>query len=316
MMYRELGEQGPEVTAIGLGAWAIGGPWEYGWGSTDDQQAIAAIRQAIDLGITFIDTADVYGLGHSEEIVGKALGADRRKIFLATKGGTAWDVNGKTSYNSQYEYLVRAIEASLIRLQTDYVDLYQIHWPDPSTPFDETARALDNIRTSGKARYIGVSNFSVNQMESLGTDRILSLQTRYNLLEREAEKEILPYCAKYGIGVLAYAPMAHGLLTGKFSQDLSQHLPPDDMRWRKRCFNKDNLPRNLQIVEKLKPIAKDLHIPLSQLAINWVLHNSVVSVALVGGRNPKQVVENAGAADWSLSEDIFTKIGAILTETI
>lgn len=306
-----LGPEGPAVSVIGFGAWALGGPWEYGWGPTDDQAGIAAIHQALDSGITLVDTADVYGFGHSEEIVGQALAGRRQQVFLATKGGTAWDASGKTSYNSRAAYLQGAIEASLRRLGTDYVDLYQIHWPDPTTPCEETARALEDILASGKTRYVGVSNFSPNQMELLGCQRLLTTQNRYNLLEREAEAALLPFCRQQGVSVLAYAPLAHGLLTGKFTTELSQHLAPDDMRWRKRCFNPDNLPRNLRLVAGLKELATELGRPLPQLAINWVLQQPGVPVALVGGRNPQQVRETAASTDWSLDQSTLDRIEAI-----
>lgn len=301
MRQKRLGKGGPGLTEIGLGTWAIGGPWQFGWGPQDDSESIAAIHKALDLGINWIDTAAVYGLGHAEEIVAEALGSHRNEIFLATKCGQVWDDRGHVRNNNKPESIVREAEASLKRLKTDYIDLYQIHWPDPKTPVEKSWEAMVHLQEQGKARYIGVSNFDVSLLEKCeAIHHVNSLQPPYNLLNRDAEKAILQWCREKGTGVVAYGPMQSGLLTGKF--DISR-LAEDDWRHRSPYFNEPQLSKNLQFVEKLRTIAKKYGKTVAQLAIAWVLMNPAVTSAIVGARRPSQVEEIVGGAQWRLEKE-------------
>lgn len=321
MEKRRLGSSELEVTVIGLGCWAIGG---WMWGGTDEEKAIAAIRKAIDVGMTFFDTAPAYGFGLSEEIVGKAIEGRRDEVILATKCGLNWehttrqpwfvDEQGNKIYKDlTKESILREAEASLRRLKTDRIDLYQCHWPDEQTPAEETMEALNLLLEQGKVRAIGVSNFSVAQM---GDFRrcvpVHSDQPRYNMLDRAIEAEILPYCQENNIGVLAYSPIEQGILTGKVTLD--RKLPRGDHRRHRPWFQKKNLKRALGFLEKLKPIAADHRKTLAQLAANWVICQEGVTSALVGARNAEQVVENAGAADWRLTEEELKLIESYLEE--
>ncbi len=300
---RKLGKLGPEVSVIGFGAWAAGG---VGWGEVRDDETIAAIRRSIDLGATFIDTAEVYGNGHSEEVVGEALkDVSRDSVVLATK------VNGNDLSKGAIK---RAIDGSLRRLRVDYVDLYQMHWPDPSTDVQESMQAMSDLVTAGKVRYVGASNFDVELMEKcLEVRHLDSLQPPLDMLKRDIESSILPFCREHGIGVVAYSPMAKGLLTGKYSP--SDTFAPGDFRGSDSRFQGENFLRNLRIVDRLRPIAERHDKTLAQLAVAWVLAQPGVTVAIVGAKRPSQVVENVGAADFSLSREDLDEIDTILTET-
>ncbi len=310
MEKRTLGNSNIEVSAVGLGCWAIGG-WQ--WGGTDDEKAVAAIRKAIDVGMVFIDTAPVYGFGHSEEIVGKAIEGRRDEVVLATKCGLVWDhetrnlsfvdKEGRAIYRDlTKENVLKEAEDSLRRLKTDRIDLYQCHRPDETTPAEETMEALNLLLEQGKIRAIGVSNFSVERMEVFRRHGpVHSDQPRYSMLDREIEPEILPYCRKNNMAVLAYSPIEQGLLTGKVTLD--REFPEDDYRIDRPWFQKKNLKRALSFLERLKPIAADHHKSLAQLAINWVICQDELMVPLVGARNPRQVLENAGGADWRLTDE-------------
>lgn len=309
MEKRRLGNTDIEVSVVALGCWAIGG-WQ--WGGTDDEKAVAAIRKAIDVGMVFIDTAPVYGFGHSEKIVGKAIEGRRDEVVLATKCGLVWDhetrnfsfadKEGRAIYRDlTKENVLKEAEDSLRRLNTDWIDLYQCHRPDDTTPAEETMEALNLLLEQGKIRAIGVSNFSVKQMEDFRKyGPVHSDQPRYSMLDREIEPEILPYCREHGVGVLAYSPLEQGILTGKVTLD--RKFPEDDYRIDRPWFEKKNLKRALEFVEKLKPIAAGHEKSVAQLAINWVISQDELTVPLVGARNPEQVVENAGGAGWRLTE--------------
>ncbi len=310
MEKRRLGSSGFEVTAIGLGCWAMGG---WMWGGSDDEKAIAAIRKAIDVGMTFLDTAAIYGFGYSEEVVGKAIEGRRDEVVLATKCGLVWDretreyhftdEEGHAVYKDlSKESILRECEQSLRRLRTDWIDLYQCHWPSNVYPADETMEALNLLLNQGKIRAIGVSNFSVEQMKAFGEHgSVHSDQPRFSMLDRTIEAEILPYCRENDIAILAYSPIEQGILTGKVTLD--REFPPGDHRRLRPWFQKKNLKRALDFLEKLKPIAADHGKSLAQLAANWVICQEGITSALVGARTPEQVVENAGAADWRLTEE-------------
>jgi aryl-alcohol dehydrogenase-like predicted oxidoreductase len=298
MLYRKLGSSDLNCSVVALGTWSMGGDF---WGKSDDDASIDTIRASLDAGNT-IDTAPVYGNGHSEEIVGKAIkGRKREDIIIATKCGI--DIVGKTGRNSSPELLYKEIDASLKRLGTDYVDLYQVHWPDPNTPLEETFTALSKIVESGKVRYVGVSNYSPEQMEEASKYcEIVSLQPPYSLLQREIEDEILPYCIEKGIGVLSYGSIGAGALTGKFK---TRPIFNDDDRRDKfyDFFSEENWPKTAALVDVLREIADSRGKPVVHVAINWVLKQEGITVALVGARTPEQAIMNAGAGEWSLSDE-------------
>ena len=314
MMYRQLGTSDLNVPVVIFGAWAIGGWW---WGGTDDENAIAAIKEALELGISCIDTAPMYGFGHSERLVAKAIKGWRSKVLIATKCGLRWDRgNGEfwfdTSdnagnpvsvyHNLRYDSILEECDRSLKRLDTDYIDLYQCHWPDPTTNLDETLDAMFNLQKQGKIRAIGASNFSVEMMETcLKRFALASDQPKYSLLSRDIEKEILPFCRSRNVGIIAYSPLEHGLLTGKFSTE--REFPPGDDRVKEPWFKPENCRRALKAIEQVKPIAQDLGITLAQLAISWIISQPGVTAAIVGARNPRQVQENASAVDFSLDNE-------------
>jgi aryl-alcohol dehydrogenase-like predicted oxidoreductase len=321
MKTRKLGSSDIEVSVIGLGCWAMGG---WMWGGTDDEKAIAAIHKAIDIGMTLLDTAPVYGFGYSEEIVGKAIQGRRSEVILATKCGLVWDhptrqlsmvdKEGRKIYRDlTKKSVLREAEDSLRRLKTDWIDIYQCHRPDDSTPAEETMEALNLLLKQGKIRAIGVSNFSVKQMEDFRRHGpVHSDQPRYSMLDREIEAEILPFCRKNNIGILAYSPLEQGILTGKVTPD--RKFPPSDYRGDRPWFQENNLRRALDFLDKLKPIAADHGKSLAQLAINWVICQDELMVPLVGARTPEQVLENAGAADWRLTQDEVTLIEQYVQE--
>ncbi|MBI5022410.1 MAG: aldo/keto reductase [Ignavibacteriales bacterium] len=313
MNRRKLGKNGPELTEIGFGAWAIGGPWQFGWGKIDDNESINAIHRAIDLGINWIDTAAIYGLGHSEEVVGKALQDKRQNVFLATKCGMVWDDQRNVKIHASSKSIISEIEKSLNRLNVDYVDLYQIHWPDPKTEVEESWETLVKLKEEGKTRFIGVCNYDLQLLQRCNKiSQVQSLQPPYSLLRRQIEKEILPYCLRENIGVIAYSPMQAGILSGKF--DITK-LADDDWRRSNKFYLEPNLSRALEFVEKIKPIASKYNKTVGQLAIAWVLKHTAVTSAIVGARTATQVVENVEAAGFTISsDDIVTVEDALNTK--
>ena len=312
MQKKKLGKDGPELTVIGFGAWAIGGPWQFGWGKVDDAESMEAIKAAYENGINWIDTAAVYGFGHSEEVVGKAVEEFRDKIFIATKCGLVNDGKGTALNNLQQQSIRSEIEASLRRLKTDYVDLYQIHKPDPNVPAEESWETMMRIKEEGKARYIGVSTYDVSMMERCGkVYPVQSLQPSYSMVKRDAEIENLPYCLQNEIGVVAYSPMQAGLLTGKF--DIAK-IAEDDWRRKNPFFAEPQLSNILKFVERLKPIAARQNKTVGHLAIAWVLKNPAITSAIVGARKKEQVLENVNAAEYVMSDDEMKEIENLITE--
>ncbi len=313
MNRRMLGKNGPMLSEIGFGAWAIGGSWGYGWGPVDDNESIRAIQKAIDLGINWIDTAAVYGLGHSEEVVGRAVKGKREKVFIATKCGLVWDKRGVVRNNLKPESIRRECEASLRRLQTDYIDLYQIHWPDPSTPVEDAWETLVRLREGGKVRYIGVSNFDVDLLKRcMRISHVQSLQPPYSMIMRKVEKEILPFCRENGIGVVVYSPLQSGLLTGKFD---IRRLAPDDWRRKSPLFREPFLSRALGFVERIRPISERYGRSVLQFAISWTLMRPSVTSAIVGARDVEQIEEIAGGSGFTISEEDMELIDRIYRET-
>ena len=307
-----FGKTDLEITPVGFGAWAIGGGgWAAAWGPQDDEEAVGAIRRALELGINWVDTAAVYGLGHSEELVARALkgvpDADRPYVF--TKCSLVWDEGGDISNVLKRDSVKRECEQSLRRLQTDVIDLYQIHWPRPDEDIEEGWSALAELKEEGKVRHIGVSNFDVSQMERANEiSPVETLQPPYNMLNRGVEEEILPYCGENDIGVIVYSPMRSGLLTGKMTAERVQNMPSDDWRRNADDFQEPRFSRNLELVERLTEIGERRGKSPAEVAIAWTLRHPAVTAAIVGGRRPDQVDGIIGAATFRLSEDEIEEI--------
>ena len=313
---RTLGNSDLKLTPIGFGAWAIGGgDWQYAWGPQDDNDSVAAIHRALDLGINWIDTAAIYGLGHSEEVVAKALKSLSQKPYVFTKCSMRWH-GDRSIYNSlKAASLAEEIEASLRRLGVETIDLYQIHWPNPDPEIEEGWETLARFREQGKIRWIGVSNFSVDQMKrAQKIAPITSLQPPYSMLRRAIEAEILPFTQANGIGVINYSPMVSGLLTGKMTAERVASLPADDWRRKAIEFNEPRFSRNLRLVELLREIGSGHGVTPGVVAIAWTLHHPAITAAIVGGRSGKQVEETASALTFRLTEDEYARISAFLAE--
>ncbi len=303
-----------DITPIGIGAWAIGGSgWAFGWGPQDDSESIKAIRAGLDAGMNWIDTAAVYGLGHSEEMVAKALEGLASRPYVFTKCARVWDENRQIGKSLKADSVFRECEASLRRLKVDVIDLYQIHWPEPDEDVEEGWTALAELKRQGKVRWIGVSNFSKAQMErAQKIAPITSLQPPYSMLVRDIEKDILPHALRHNIGVLVYSPMRSGLLTGKMTRERVEGLPTDDWRHRNPDFQEPRLTRNLKLVELLKEIAGRHGCTAGEVAIAWALRNPAVTAAIVGVRSPDQVAGIAGAGTFQLGSDEAKEIQEFL----
>jgi aryl-alcohol dehydrogenase-like predicted oxidoreductase len=303
-----LGRSGVVLTRLGLGTWAIGGPWRYGWGPVDDSESVAAIRRAVDEGINWVDTAAVYGLGHAEEIVGRALEglAGSEDVLVCTKCGRKTRADG-TPYGDLRPESIRAeCEASLWRLGRERIDLYQIHWPDldSGTALEESWSTMADLVDEGKVRWIGVSNFDVDELERCEAIRhVDSVQPPLSMVQRTALSDVIPWAAAHQTGVIVYSPMASGLLSGSFDRDRLESLPADDMRRRRPEFAEPWLSRNLALVERLREIAGELECSVGELAIAWTLAQDGVSGAIVGARRPDQIGGWLGAANLQLTKD-------------
>ena len=311
MKTKTLGNSDLEITPIGFGAWAIGGEWEFGWGAQDDAQSVAAIHRALELGINWIDTAAVYGLGHSEEVVARALrdwkGA---RPYIFTKCGMLWDAKGKIDYSLRAASVRRECEASLRRLQTDVIDLYQIHWT--ADDLDETLEgwtALAALQKEGKIRWAGVCNASVDELEKLqAVAPVTSLQPPYSLIRRDVETAQLPWCEHEGTGVIVYSPMASGLLTGAMSRERIAALPAGDWRTRNEQFKEPKLSENLALVERLRAVGARHGRSVGEVAIAWTLREMAVTGAIVGARSAEQVDGIIGAGDFRLTPTEIAEI--------
>jgi aryl-alcohol dehydrogenase-like predicted oxidoreductase len=314
---KQLGFSDLHLTSIGLGTWAIGGgDWDYGWGPQDDARSREAIDKALELGINWIDTAPAYGLGHSEEVVGRAISGRRDEVILATKCGLVWDEGAHSTYGRLTAESVRQeAEDSLERLGVDVIDLYQIHWPDPEEQIEEAWAMIAELIEEGKIRYGGVSNFNVAQLKRIQPIHpVASLQPPYNMLERDIEDELLPYCAEHDIGVVAYSPMQSGMLTGKYDRESIAAMADEDWRKDSTHFTEPELSANLALVEGLRRIAERNGKTLPQLAIAWVLERPEVTAAIVGARTAEQIEETAAAGTWALSEADLDEIEALLEQ--
>ncbi len=322
MNLRTLGHSTLALTPIGLGAWAIGGEWRFGWGPQDDTDSIATIRRAIHRGLNWIDTAAVYGVGHSEEVVGKALSDVPRdeRPYVFTKCSLVWDASRTVSHSLNPESIRREVEQSLRRLQLDRIDLYQIHWPVwPSSPhghdpgsIEEAWTTLIKLRDEGKTAFIGVSNFDVAQLQRItAIETPVSLQPPYSMLRREIEQETLPFCLQHNIGVIPYSPMQSGLLTGTMTRERIASLPEGDWRRNSRFFQEPLLTRAFALVERLRLIAARHGRTPGEVAIAWTLRHPAITAAIVGARKPQQVDELIGAATFRLSSQEIEELEAV-----
>jgi aryl-alcohol dehydrogenase-like predicted oxidoreductase len=316
MEYRQFGRTELKISAIGFGCWEIGGTY----GHIDETQFQRAVATAIDSGITSFDTAEAYGMGVSEQALARALGSRRREVAIVTKFGVGYE-DMPNRRDSRRDRVLASIDKSLQRLNTDHVDVYLVHWPDPNTPLDETMHALDDIVRQGKARYVGISNFRLAQIEeAMRLRRVDVAQYAWNMFDRRMQAEIYPYCAAQQVAVMAYGSLAYGMLSGTFHAGMRF----EESDWRSRAGNVGNLnlfrslfgpeqfPRNLAAVEALKPLAAKYGKSLPQFALRWTLSNPVIGTALVGFREPAEVTENLGALGWEISGADMIEIDAIL----
>ncbi|TGE27336.1 aldo/keto reductase [Hymenobacter metallicola] len=328
MEYKELGDSGVRASVITFGSWAAGG---WMWGGTEQNDAVGAIRAAYDLGVTSIDTAPIYGMGLSEEIVGEAIkGLPRDKVQILTKFGMRWDLAApqgdfgfKTKDNNGHdldvykyaapESIIKECEDSLRRLGTDYIDLYQIHWPDKTTPIDATMEAVARLVEQGKVRAVGVSNYSAEQMaEAEKTVKLASNQVPYSMVRRDIEKDVVPYSIEHNKAILAYSPLQLGLLTGKIKP--GQHFDASDLRATHPLFKPEFVTRVNSFLEKIRPMAESKNASLSQIVIRWTISQPGITVALVGARNAEQAVQNAKAIEVKLSSEELDFIGKELSQ--
>jgi aryl-alcohol dehydrogenase-like predicted oxidoreductase len=299
-----LGNTDMNITRIGFGAWAIGGGnWEFGWGPQDDEKAIAAIKRAVERGMNWIDTAAVYGLGHSEVLVSKAVKGMNEKPFIFTKCGLRWDDAGEIQRVTTAASIRQECEASLRRLDVDVIDLYQIHWP-VDEDIEEAWEMMAQLKMEGKVRHIGVSNFDAGQIKRCQTIApVASLQPPYSLINRDYEEETLPHCKKENVGVIVYSPMGSGMLTGSMTRERIKNMPPNDWRTKHQWFQEPELTKNLELAEKLKSIGKKYSHLAGEVAIAWTLKNPAVTGAIVGGRSAEQVDGMYRAAELKLDKE-------------
>jgi len=306
----QLGHTGLEITRVGFGAWAIGGGgWEFGWGAQEDEQSVAAIRRALELGVNWIDTAAAYGFGHSEEIVGRALDGLSERPYVFTKASLLEGSGRRVVHNLKRESIIREAHASLERLRIDAIDLYQIHWPIPDEDIEEGWAALAELKEQGLVRHIGVSNFDVAQLRRIQEIApVETLQPQFSLIERDVEREILPFAERNGMGVIVYSPMGSGLLTGRMTRERIASMPDDDWRKQDPRFREPELSRNLELVDCLATVAESHDTVPGAVSIAWTLRNPAVDGAIVGFRSPEQVEPLIDAANLELADDDISTI--------
>jgi aryl-alcohol dehydrogenase-like predicted oxidoreductase len=316
MQKKRLGNSDMELTPVGIGAWAMGGGgWAFAWGPQDDDESIAAIHEALDRGVNWIDTAAVYGLGHSEEVVARALEGRANRPYVFTKCERNWDANRQIYKSLKADSIRRECEASLRRLKVDVIDLYQIHWPEPEEDIEEGWTTLAKLQEEGKVRWIGLSNFNAKQMERVRPiAAITNLQPPYSAVSPEIETDILPYCQKHNIGVIVYSPMKSGLLTGKMTKERVASLPDDDFRKRALAFQEPNLSRNLELAQLMKRIGERHGRTPGEVAIAWTLRHPAVTAAIVGMRSAEQARGVLGALEFRLSAEEIAEIDAFRSE--
>jgi len=302
-----------QLTPIGIGAWAIGGGgWAFGWGPQDDNESVDAMKAALDQGVNWIDTAAIYGLGHSEEVVARALEGRAKKPYVFTKCERVWNENREIGKSLKADSIRREVEASLSRLKLDVIDLYQIHWPEPDEDIEEGWTEMAKLKEQGKVRHIGVSNFNADQMKRAQTIApITSLQPPYSLLSPEIEESILPYAAQNNIGVIVYSPMKSGLLTGAMTRERIAAMPDDDFRKRTPQFQEPKLTKNLELVERMREMGKRHGRTPGEVAIAWTLRRPEVTAAIVGMRSARQVDGVIGAMDFRLTPEEVSELEAM-----
>jgi aryl-alcohol dehydrogenase-like predicted oxidoreductase len=320
MQFRRLGRDGPEISVVGVGAWAIGGPGRFGWGPQDDDESIAALHKAFDSGVNWVDTAAVYGLGHSEEIVGQVVREHGGEVLVFTKCGRPWygREGNEPTYDLKPETIRFELEQSLKRLGTDHVDLYQFHWPDTETgtPVEDSWATMADLVDEGKVRWAGVSNFDVELLERCQRVRqVDSLQPPFSLLNRSAAAEVIPWCAANGTGVICYSPLQSGLLTGSFDADRARDLPEGDWRRTSDDFRPPKLEANLELARRLEPVAERHGVPVAAVAVAWVLATGGVTGAIVGARRPSQVDGWLPAGDLRLDGADLAELEAAVRDT-
>jgi aryl-alcohol dehydrogenase-like predicted oxidoreductase len=311
---RRLGNSDLMITAVGVGAWAMGGGgWQYAWGPQDDEASVAAIRAALEAGWNWIDTAAVYGLGHSEEVVARALRGVNLRPYLFTKCALVWDEAGRITGSLKRESVHTECEQSLRRLGVDCIDLYQLHWPNPQEDIEEAWEALQRLRDQGKIRWAGVSNFNAVQLARIAPlGAVTSLQPPYSIVSPEVEAELLPHCLRQGIGVLVYSPMKSGMLSGRMSAERVRAMPEDDFRKRNAQFQEPKLGRNLALAELLRAIGGRHGRTPGEVAIAWCLRQPAVTAAIVGVRSAEQVQGVSGALSFRLAEAEVLEIAAFM----
>lgn len=316
MRTKRLGNTDLQCSVIGLGSFALGGAgWKFSWGPQEDEDSIRAIVRGVELGINWVDTAPVYGLGHSEDVVGAALKRCSRRPLIATKCGRRWDGDGNILRRLRKASVREEAEASLRRLGVEAIDLYQMHWPEPEEEIEEGWDAMAQLVKEGKVRYLGVSNCSVAQMKRLQPIHpISSLQPPYSMLRRDIESEILPFCSQHHIGVIPYSPMQKGLLTGKFSVERAKNLAPEDHRRSDPMFAEPQLGATLRLIQELERLAREHEMSVAELALAWVLRRPEVTAAIVGARRPEQIEETAGAAAKTLSPAVIQTVEELLAK--
>ncbi len=314
MQRKQLGKTDMQLTPIGFGSWAIGGGnWEYGWGAQDDGDAIGAIERAVELGVNWIDTAAVYGLGHSEELVARAVAGMKERPYIFTKCSLVWDKERKVGNSLKADSVRRECEGSLKRLKVDAIDLYQIHWPNPEADIEEGWQELARLQEEGLVRHIGVSNFTVDQLRRImAIAPVASLQPPYSMLRPAIEAELLPFCLEHNIGVIVYSPMLSGMLTGAMTRERAANFSANDWRRHNKEFQEPRLSRNLELVELLKGIGKPYGRSAGEVAIAWTLRHPAVTGAIVGGRTAAQVEGIMGAGEFRLTAEAVESIGRFI----
>lgn len=303
MRYNKLGGLDIELSRLGLGGWQLGG---HGWGKVSEREMVKAIQKAVDKGVTFFDTAPVYGLGHSEEVLGNALGAKRKNVIIATKVGLVWkkDNTFVKFTDSSPVNIEKEVDKSLKRLKTDYIDLYQIHWPDPNTPIEDTLVAMGKLKKSGKIRCIGCCNFPLELLkESLKYGELKTIQVPYNLIDRKVEDNLLPFCRENNVRVLTYSPIARGFLSRKYDKNTNFELDDHRSKGEDEYFHGEAFLKNLKVLEKVEVMARRLDKTPAQVALRWVLENSCVTAAIFGAKTVAQVEENVAVSDFALSKE-------------